>query len=281
MGYYKNNIEDEMINYFNSLKEKDMDNLKKMEESYKHILECIKKLLNDLKIDSSISIGLFFSYLLYKGYFSYNYKHFYTSKGVFDIIGHLSYDILSGKGVCRHYSEMLSDIYNDNGVQSFCVLSKVDELKYSYKIKLDVNKNPKEFYHNNPKSNKPNHICSFIVDKNDSFIYDATNATVFAIKDYDYASHVMGLGFAKIFLDNEYSIIFNTSSSNMKAIQCYRNLNNGMEESSLFARFLLDSMSIERIFNSNLDLLNDFHYMIEKDVLDIHQKSLEFSKRKR
>ena len=248
--------------------------LRKISYSYERIIKEINILYKNLNLDNSIGKGLLFSYLLYNGYFSYNHKHTYSQKNIMDIRNSYSYDIFLGKGVCRHYSNMLNDILNYNSIKSYCLLVHISNLKYLYQINIDIDEDKKLYFYRALKNflniinNRPNHLCNLIIENGNCFIYDATNMTVFELIDKKKAIHTMGNGKMKLFLEHEANMFYNKHFIDFRDYVF-------LDSSKLFNIFLRESFRLKEIVIQDSNILDDFYNDILSDINNIKAKVLE------
>ena len=248
--------------------------LREISCSYEKIIKEINVLYKNLNLDNSIGKGLLFSYLLYNGYFSYNHKHTYSQKNIMDIRNSYSYDIFLGKGVCRHYSNMLNDILNYNSINSYCLLVHISNLKYLYQININIDEDKKSYFYRALKdflniiNNRPNHLCNLIIENGNCFIYDATNMTVFELIDNKIAIHTMGNGRMKLFLEHEDNKFYN---KHLIEFEDYVIL----DSDKLFNMFLRESFRLKEIVVEGSNILEDFHNDILSDINNIKAKVLE------
>lgn len=84
---------------------------------YSEVLNGIANLFYTLDLQEPVSIFVAFVALLRQGYFSHQHKLYYRSD-LNDIPFLLGVDVLCSKGVCRTFSAMLSDLYNQMGIKS-------------------------------------------------------------------------------------------------------------------------------------------------------------------
>ena len=93
-----------------------------LNDSYYEVIGNIVKLFRDLEIDNPVVIFGIYSYLLKNGYLSLK-RDFAYKVGVQDCYPVFGANVIEGRGVCRHISSMLTDIYKEMGFDSYNVSS--------------------------------------------------------------------------------------------------------------------------------------------------------------
>lgn len=130
LNYMENNIFKKAIRIYKIQNDKITNELI---SDYKDLLKRYKKLLNELKINDSLSIYFINNYLIHNGYFSVNHKMNYKSSNDFlDYRNTLASEIVAGRGVCRHLSIFLRDIYKEMGFESYAVVVKLNDVKTKF-----------------------------------------------------------------------------------------------------------------------------------------------------
>ncbi len=125
---------------------------------YDELLDKTLLLMQELNLEESGEIAFMFEQLLVRGYFSATRIHNYA-----DIGGGCTLDIMTGKGLCRHYSKMLNNLMSRAQIPSA-------------KVCCAYGSN----YLTNARS-KDNHAVNLIFDEDGCYIYDATNNEFFKI----------------------------------------------------------------------------------------------------
>ena len=101
---------------------------------YYDLLDRLKLLGDDLKLNDSLELSNLFTYMLWNGYFSKTHHHAYKTGGVFDL-RQLAFYIFEGYGVCMQYASMLTDFLNRSGIDSSTL---INYLKINDKIDLNL-----------------------------------------------------------------------------------------------------------------------------------------------
>ena len=151
-----------------------LDMIDEIEVNKKEILNNIKQLINELKLNNIHQYFYLYCYLLWNGFFSYTHNHKYslTTDGLLDNKIEEENYIYLGIGVCRHYTKLLNDI-----LITFNICSK--EIEYTL---LDSSINPIMDIKRNVDSscidsnnNSINHKSVIVKDNNEVYILDPTN----------------------------------------------------------------------------------------------------------
>ena len=85
---------------------------------YKTFLENYNELNKFFEFKSPVEISTMFNYLLYSGYLSKDKKFVFSQDDVIDFRNFGGLNIFDGKGVCRHISLLLNDIFKEYGMKS-------------------------------------------------------------------------------------------------------------------------------------------------------------------
>lgn len=85
---------------------------------YKQFLENYNELNKTFDLKNPVEISTMFNYLLCKGYLSKDKKFCFSEDNVIDFKKFGGLNIFEGKGVCRHISLLLNDIFNEYGIKS-------------------------------------------------------------------------------------------------------------------------------------------------------------------
>ena len=110
---------------------------------YDEFIKNYNKLNKIFDLNDPIQIHVMFTYLLYRGYLSCNKEFKFSDNQTKDLNEISGINIITGNGVCRHISTMLTDILNDYGIESSVlgVYLRNYEFKFHY---LDEKKYSKE-----------------------------------------------------------------------------------------------------------------------------------------
>ncbi len=110
--------------------------LSQIKELYSEFIKNYNKMNKDFGFDNPIEIHTMYNYLLYNGYLSKDKKFESSDKEVKDIALMNGFNVLMGRGVCRHKSSMLTDILKDYGMLAYNLTCD----SYERKIKISQNK---------------------------------------------------------------------------------------------------------------------------------------------
>lgn len=119
---------------------------------YWEFVKNYNKLNKTFDFNDPVSIYAMFNYLVYKGFLSKNKKFIFSDNNIKDIPTDIGAHVISGNGVCRHISSMMTDILNDYGIVSANVscyirgmditIEEIDFKHYSKEELLEwINKN--------------------------------------------------------------------------------------------------------------------------------------------
>lgn len=144
---------EEIIDYFRFYCENYIDLLSKTRKSerekvinkyfykyYKNIIESSGKLIKEVGLNNPFSISVMYEYLLWNGYFSKDKKLEFNMTDRKVVMGALGADIMRGKSVCLNNASMLTDIYNELGIEAYtmgCTIDASQSLK-NMEYKLDI-----------------------------------------------------------------------------------------------------------------------------------------------
>lgn len=135
--------------------------LTKITKIYNEIIKNYAHLNYDLGFENPIEIYTLFHKLMHRGYLSFGYNFEYNTTETLNNKNILGVDVINGKGVCRHISAMLQDIF--------------DELKINNEIL------PIYLYEDN-SSNKfhlsGNHVINLASQNNRVYFLDPTNGYI-------------------------------------------------------------------------------------------------------
>ena len=85
---------------------------------YQEFITRYNQLNKVFSLDDPIQIYAMFQYLLYRGYLSVDKEFLLSDDKARNLSGLLGTGIIAGQGVCRHISSMLTDIFNDYGIEA-------------------------------------------------------------------------------------------------------------------------------------------------------------------
>ncbi len=175
---------------------------------YNNILKNYKILAQELKINSSLDLSHFLTYLLWNGYFSVNKKHSYKLQDRLMLPGMYSFDVIKGGGVCLAYAELLHNYLSTCEKNSAILNCKVPTEKnaiscdYRPKIERDIKSNISSkvlssfmiFFLGGLINKVGNHSITLIEENGKIYAYDPTNIYALNIKDSQTASIINGKG---------------------------------------------------------------------------------------
>lgn len=92
-------------------------------DAYNSILEKWVDLFLELKFETTLEITSFFTYLMWKGFFSSNGEYFYDNANRANIDGWYSLDVISGHGVCLNESSFLKDFLLKLGIDAALMIN--------------------------------------------------------------------------------------------------------------------------------------------------------------
>lgn len=157
---------------------------------YYDLLDRLKLLGDDLKLNDSLELSNLFTYMLWNGYFSKTHHHAYKTGGVFDL-RQLAFYIFEGYGVCMQYASMLTDFLNRSGIDSSTL---INYLKINDKIDLNLSELDRDIIgilyndilYGMATKISPivgNHAVTLTNLDGNYYLYDPTNLLFFNIKD--------------------------------------------------------------------------------------------------
>lgn len=132
---------DTMLDLYSSSLSKRRDKVKNevYYDSYFKIVNKTANLMKELNISDPFSATVIFEYLLWNGYLSKNKKLIYGISGRINNIVLTGADIMLGKSVCLNNADMLSDVLNAMGFESYIMgCSFVENVKVSFEYKPNI-----------------------------------------------------------------------------------------------------------------------------------------------
>lgn len=154
-------------------------------EIYDGIITDYNKINCDFGFNEPVSICSLADYAIQDGYFSVDKKYTFGQYDVKDIKGIGGANIMAGKGVCRHISALLMDVYNDYGMESHVIGVGVRGADYKIDINLDKNGLSREELHSRIDSlNYSDSKTSFKKREIDRKL-DSVGEHVFIVADFD------------------------------------------------------------------------------------------------
>ncbi len=244
---------------------------------YNSILKQYYYLAETLKLNNSLELCTYMSYLLWNGYFSINKKNTYQSKNRLNLSGAYGLDCVNGIGVCLNYSSLLNDFFKNSKIQSTVLLCKLGkEITCDYRPRLMRNINQNEISMKlfnlfsiilSPIINRiGDHAVNLIKEDNKLYIYDITNLTILNVKNKDVAELVNGTG--KYLLKPELSLKL---LNDFDKFEMFLNLDEQKYYQDAYSRkeFIFLYERIIELLNNNKNLLNDCYSSIHSNLESI------------
>ena len=272
-----------MNNIFNHYRDFSRDEVAViLDEYYPDILNQMKKLAEELGLSDSIELGNLYSYLLWNGYLSKDKSNSFNAQDRSIIFGMFFTDVINGKSVCLNNSDMLKDFYNVCGYDAASLITYLGndvEMHYRPMVERNVEDFSLGFktfnlFMSSFAKKFGNHAFTLVRDAdNRMVVYDATNLSLFGVKDTNTAEVINGSG--ECMLNPMVSSVINPYSS-----QELRALSGLYEVSDLsvpYTRedFIESSESTMGLLNRNVSLLDDFYSSIEPSIVGICDKVVE------
>lgn len=262
--------------------------IKQIKQLYNEFLNNYNNLNKIFDLNNPVEIYTMFNYLLSKGYLSKDKVFDFSDEQTRNLKNLLGVEVITGKGVCRHVSGMLTDILNASGIKSESIgvyakeynmhLNIIDEQKYTKEELINwARENAKneqdyerfkqiieEFYNANIKN------IEFSPSTNDATVLEkifGNHAISFALKDEK-----------SYFLDPTREMIYRMDKS--KKILCDENGNN--VSTRLIPSILLGNSKTyfemrKKIFNPSISTLEEQAFIEKtldkcKDNMDIFEQ---------
>jgi len=154
---------------------KDMLEINKL---YNEFLKNYVKLQNSFSFIHPTEIFTMFNYAYSYGFLSKEHKFIYSKENLVDIRPLYNLDIINGRGVCRHLSKMLKDIYDESNLENYILTTYMPEYKIDYTKtddpKYDINKLYKMIDDLNIGKNEKNEIFNLIEDNEGKLNFNIT-----------------------------------------------------------------------------------------------------------
>jgi len=255
-----------------------MDEFLTSNKNYKEILKKCKKLSLELKLSNSLELANLYTYLLWNGFFSINKELFYQKNDRLSLSGMYSYDIMSGKGVCLNFSDMLTDFINEFDFNSATLINYANnDCKKYYKVNIErKSKNETLSYKIFEKLSLPltkkmgNHAYNLISEYGKIYIYDSTNLCISKLNSKFESNIIAGEGISKI--KPYFSYCANTTDKSFKALDLLHK--SEIFESPYSANdFIFTWEECLEMFIKNKNLLNYFYYKIKNNIDIIYKNN--------
>lgn len=152
---------------------------------YQEIIKNYNKMNKTFDFNDPIEIYTMYNHVLYNGYLSLNKKFEYCNKDN-DMNSKLGINIITGQGVCRHISSLLTDILIDYGIEASSLvvyINKENEISLKDKKFLEILRILPNYIQEKQAEMYGNHAisCAFKDDK--SYYLDSTNKFTGRIND--------------------------------------------------------------------------------------------------
>ena len=197
--------------------------------SYDKIIKNFSDLSKKLDLSDSLDVCILFSYLLWNGYFSVDKKLCDSSKDNLEIFDFFSLEIMSGQGVCLHFSYLFKDFLQACGYDSAILLSWLKKVDYHKIYFPDITRQMNQehdkeiiiarFLKELFKYIGGNHAFNLINDHENLYIYDSTNLLYIPLSDC-VGSKIQG-EFIKGVVHPNFSYAFNLEYSSIKTLDLY------------------------------------------------------------
>lgn len=240
-------------------------------ENYNRILQNTVLLADHFNFDSSIELSILYSYLLWNGYYSANRCHIYDSENRASLSSLYALDVMSGRGVCLNYSDMLTDILNVAGYEAAILVNRATDIKRKAIPYFHINMAPQSvkerlqslFSFVTPRI-IGNHAVVLVKDDEEFYSYDPTNLMPFKIRSKQELSY--SPAHAKAFTRMETSYIANFSGRRRILLDEFF-LKEGAFRTPEFVYYFEDLIRKRALFlRNNLPTIRDFACDIAPDV---------------
>jgi len=247
-------------------------------ENYKELLENMKKLASELKLNNSLELANLYSYLLWNGYLSKSKTNYYSSGKRKLIKGFYFADIMDGVGVCLNHSDMLKDFLITCNINACTILNYNDiEIQRDYMMEVERKISKKTLKENigalliGPfnsliKKTFGNHAFTLINENGQNYIFDSTNLIVLKLNDPKQAQMLTGTG---SFVLHPYISASLANSNN--EYEALKNLFENDDLSSPYTSESVKNISDANIylFNSSKAQLEDFYTEVKENIDNI------------
>lgn len=174
-------IKEEIIYFFNNHYDQDISKKSlELKVLYNKYIKELSKYLKEKNVENPISIGIYFSNMLWDGDLSYTDKFEFKNCDPGININLLGSEVIKGEAVCRHIASLLVDIYKYLGYESELLLAK--QYNENVEDKLRTLLTP------------INHAVALVKVNGKNIIIDPTNKCIGLInKDKNKASKVIDM----------------------------------------------------------------------------------------
>ena len=118
-------IKEEIIYFFNNHYDQDISKKSlELKMLYNKYIKELSKYLKEKNVENPISIGIYFTNMLWDGNLSYTDKFAFKNGNPGINLNLLGTEVIKGEAVCRHIASLLVDIYKYLGYQSELLLVK-------------------------------------------------------------------------------------------------------------------------------------------------------------
>lgn len=255
--------------------------------NYYNILCIYSEMAKYLNITNSLDLCIYFTYLLWNGYFSVTGEHTYEKSKEDSIYGLQALEVMNGTGVCYNYADLLNDFLYISNIKSSVIATKFPSKKEGYtidykpKIKKHVNKIKEneilKKFNNKIECKIGNHAVNLIKDGEKLYIYDVTNMALLKIKDKDYASIINGSGNFELKMLTSTLLFDNCDRFNLFEEVV---LENEIDDYYTRKEYMNSCRKIVKLLNENENLLVDCYNHIYNDLETISITITENDKQK-
>ena len=174
-------IKEEIIYFFNNHYDQDISKKSlELKVLYNKYIKELSKYLKGKNVENPISIGIYFTNMLWDGNLSYTDKFAFKNSDPGINLNLLGVEVIKGEAVCRHIASLLVDIYKYLGYESELLLVK----QYNENIEAKVR----------TLLTPINHAVTLVKVDGKNIIIDPTNKCIGLInKDKNKASKVIDM----------------------------------------------------------------------------------------
>lgn len=242
-------------------------------ENYYNVLHTYSELASHLNITNPLDLCIYITYLLWNGYFSVTGEHAYQELDNTSIRGLQALDVMTGKGVCLNYADLLNDFLHMKGINSSIILCKFPRKKEEYKIqykpqiKKHGNRNEEKQIikpvHNFIEKQIGNHAVNLIRDGEKMYIFDITNTALLRILDKGYANIINGYGNFELKMLSSMNLLSDCDYDNLFEQII---LEQEIDESYTKKEYKSSCKKIVELLNNNREILLESYNFIYADL---------------